>query len=394
MTWTLHSDGVNDYVSTGSTISVSSNSTTTIKFGNGNDGAYSDANNRVFGLNNGNRTGYGKVGTTNRFRVRAFNVNTDFDWVDAAHSFVDAHEYKWVQDGTDTLFYVDNVLKVTALSDTRQLRITSIMGNVGGAYTSYDLWYLTIADNTTSSNDRQFNADSSGGTGSILPNDIGTDGTLVGFPGDDSQWVNVGGGGVITVTASTVNYIYSDISGSIDLTGAIDVTGQTSNYQYSAIDGTVNLTGEVVVSGQTTNYLYAALGGQVEFTGAISVIGATASYDYQSISGLVDLTGEITVLGQTAGYSYDPVNGSVELGALINVIGSSPNYNYQNINGVVNLVGEILVSGETAGYSYSAISGFVTIGGGQAIGTITAGFADDLYTADYKPDEITVTFKT
>ena len=200
--------------------------------------------------------------------------------------------------------------------------------------------------------------------------------------------------GSVDVVGQTPNYPYASISGLIDLTGAINVTGQTANYPYNAISGLIDLTAELSVTGQTPNYTYAALGGQVEFTGAISVIGATASYNYQSINGLVDLTGEISVLGQTSNYSYASINGSVELGAFITVIGNTPNYNYQNITGVVDLAGEILVNGETVGYSYSAISGFVVVGGGQAIGTVTAGFADDLYSADYKPSEITVTFKT
>lgn len=185
--------------------------------------------------------------------------------------------------------------------------------------------------------------------------------------------------------------------------GGISITGTTPNYSYNAINGTIDLTGEILITGNTPNYAYAALGGSVDLTGAITVVGVTTSYSYQSINGVVDLTGEITVSGQTPNYSYAAINGLVELGALINVIGNTPNYNYQGVNGVVDLTGDISIIGDTPNYSYATISGFVSIGEGQVIGTVTSKFADDLFSADFKlndislqfkPSQITVTFKT
>jgi hypothetical protein len=211
--------------------------------------------------------------------------------------------------------------------------------------------------------------------------------------GTSSAWSD-SGGGAISVTGTTVNYNYSAVAASIDLTGSIDVTGQTPNYLYGAVSGLIDLTGEISIQGQTPNYTYSALSGTIDLTGVISVTGATASYNYQSIPGVIDLTGEITVLGSTPGYSYGSINGTVELGALVNVIGQTPNYNYQGVNGDVLLAGEISITGNTPSYSYSAINGFVSIGEGQVIGNVTAGFADDLYGAGFKPSVITVTFKT
>ena len=198
----------------------------------------------------------------------------------------------------------------------------------------------------------------------------------------------------ITVTGATVNYPYSSISGSIDLTGSIDVTGQTPNAIYATTPGAIDLTGEISVIGSTASYLYAAENGDIDLTGAINVVGQAASYNYQQVSGAIDLTGEVTVVGATPSYSYSSVNGVIELGALISVIGQTPNYNYAGVSGEVVLAGEISVSGQTPNYSYSTISGFITIGEGQTIGNVTAGFADDVFSAGFKPSVITVNFKT
>lgn len=205
-------------------------------------------------------------------------------------------------------------------------------------------------------------------------------------------FISAGGGG-ISITGTTVNYSLSEITGSIDLTGSIDITGQSPNYNYSPIAGDIDLTGEILVSGTTVNYPYSALGGAIDLTGAINIIGATASYNYQSINGVVDLTGIISVTGQTPDYVYLSLNGSVELGALISVIGQSPNYNYANIPGDITLTGEISITGVTPTYSYSAVNGFVVIGEGQAIGTVTAGFAADIYSASFEDDKFSVKYK-
>ena len=205
-------------------------------------------------------------------------------------------------------------------------------------------------------------------------------------------FLEVSGG--VTVTGATPNYSYIGISGTVDLTGEVLVTGQTPNYSYSPINGLIDLTGSINITGQTANYTYNSIDGNVDLTGVISIVGVTASYSYQSISGNVDLTGEISVLGVTPNYNYNSINGLVELGALISVIGQTANYNYNGVNGVIELAGEINISGSTPSYSYTAISGFVTIGEGQVIGTVTAGFADDLYSAGFKPSVITVSFKS
>ncbi len=298
MTWTLHSDGVNDSVSVGGNINTSEDFTLEIKFGNGNDTNLAwiaaETENRIFGVNNNNNTMYGKVtATTNRFRIRAFNTNSDFDWDDITHSFIDAHEYKIIQDGTDSFLYVDNVLKATLLSDTREIRIGSIMGNIGGEFTSFDLWYLNLADVTTPGNDRQFNADSSGGTGNVLPNDIGTDATLVNFPTDDSQWVDVSSGITITVDSGSYTVTGTDVI-LVDPPAAETIVINSGAYSISGTS--INL---------VTDYVEVVTSGSYTYTG--TNVNLVADYKEVISSGSYAYTGTDVILIDP------PVSGSITI---------------------------------------------------------------------------------
>lgn len=327
----------------------------------------------IIGLGSGAITGIG-----NAVDEQFYDLELVFDFTDNSYTFkVDGNiESSGTQSASNFTFF----------------EIGRILSN----YLDGQVETVELIDANNSSNDRSYDAtvsDHGAGTPILVDTVAGNNATGFNMPTDGSAWLDLGGSG-ITVAGATPDYTYSSIAGAIDLTGSIDVLGQTPSYSYSAISGAIDLTGEILITGNTPNYSYTALGGNVDLTGALVVVGATASYNYQAISGVIDLTGEITVSGQTPNYSYAAINGLVELGALINVIGSTPNYNYQGVNGEVILVGEISVTGDTPSYSYSAISGFVVIGGGQVIGTVTAGFKDDLYSVDYKPDQITVTFKT
>ena len=212
MTLFLRSDGGNDWVDLNSSLTLSDDMTLTIRFKNGNDDAFSDSINRVFGINNGNRTNYGKVtATTNRFRIRTTNTNVDFDWDDITHSFADDHTYSWDEDGADTIFSVDGNPEVTLIGSTPQIRLSRLQGNIGALFTVIDLQHVTIDDRTTSTNSRVLDSDLSLGTGSVLPDGSANnvDGDLTDFPGDDSQWITVSSGTTAEITETGPSFTES-----------------------------------------------------------------------------------------------------------------------------------------------------------------------------------------
>lgn len=238
MPYILRSDGVNDRVTLPANVNVSNNCTVKIKF-TGNDNAYDLYQNVLWGVNNGNRLIYGKNGNDNQLTIRAYNVNSDLVWTDATHSFTDPHEYKIVQDGTDTQLYVDDVLKATLTSDTRAIRTSSLCG-ISTYFSVMDLYYVEIDDTNTPSNNRQWNADSSSGTGSVLIDDLSNgNGTLVGFPTDDSQWVFIDdGGGAVELdfdgisTTSTLDSFSTTVHSNV-LLDAIDTVSTVDDINLS-----------------------------------------------------------------------------------------------------------------------------------------------------------------
>lgn len=71
--------------------------------------------------------------------------------------------------------------------------------NSNNGWLQGDLNFIRFTDFITPANNLFSNAASSGGTGQILPDDIGANNAnLINFPTDNSQWVSTGGGGSIT----------------------------------------------------------------------------------------------------------------------------------------------------------------------------------------------------
>jgi len=97
-------------------------------------------------------------------------------------------------------------------SDTFQI------GTIGAIATSFfgDLDLYAFEVGNTSGKTEFYNPSSSGGTGSILPDDEGgTSGTLVNFPTDDSQWVFYSAGGSISASiAQTITKPVFSVSSS------------------------------------------------------------------------------------------------------------------------------------------------------------------------------------
>lgn len=201
------SDGGNDHVLIGSTLNLSDNVSVLWRM-IGNDTILAwdsqETSNRLWGVNNNNNTLYGKVSTSvNRVRVRAFNNNMDLDWTDASFSFADDHTFELIQDGVDTKLEVDGTPIATVVA-LQQIRMSRVFGNIGGQYTVVAINKLFIADADTSANDRQFNSESSGGTGNFWVDDIGTDLALTNFATNGDQWLDTGGGGDLTIDPTSI----------------------------------------------------------------------------------------------------------------------------------------------------------------------------------------------
>ncbi len=183
------------------------------------------------------------------------------------------------------------------------------------------------------------------GSGSDITDDIlSLTGTGVGFTG--SQWILAGqSGGGVTVTATLGTIDYTSQNATVALTGSVDIVTTLGTISYSSQNATIGLTGDIDVT--------ATLG--------------------------------------TIDYSSNNTTVSIDAGTIVNATLGTIDYTSQNTT--VVLSGLVDVTATLGAIVYNSYPAIVQIGEGQTIGNVTVGFADDIYTAGFKPDTITVSFK-
>jgi hypothetical protein len=314
MAYYLKFDGVDDKV-TMSTVSRTDTSWEiefkTLEVGKVNNGTVkvlnsSGNNDYVAYLGNALKTVlyYRLDGTSYDFEFTGFDIFDDAP-----------HVYKFIYDGTTLSADIDG----TAADATQTVGgLTFKDFNQFGGVTpdiNIGLYYFKYWDDDARTTQVYFwNPTTSGGTGSTLTDDTSTNnGTLVNFPGDDTEWVFYSDGGTLSIAGATTNYSYSAVNGAVDLTGTLSITAQTKNYNYSAVAGSVDLISEIAVTGTTPSYQYTAVLANVELVGTLSVSGATPNYNYQSVGATVQLQGAINVVGTTSNYSYSAIPGNVSI---------------------------------------------------------------------------------
>lgn len=123
--------------------------------------------------------------STNAIVVRASGLTRTLDCPD--NDFTVEKDYEIDSDGTSTRLYIDGVLTYTNPASSA---LDTTLNFIGKRTTivdpAWDLYYLQLTNGVTLAED--FQPDDANGTGSILPNRVGTDGTLTNLPTDGSQW--------------------------------------------------------------------------------------------------------------------------------------------------------------------------------------------------------------
>jgi hypothetical protein len=155
----------------------------------------------------------------------------------------------------------------------------------------------------------------------------------------------LGGGGIsIAATLGAIEYNSNDTT--IGLAGTVDVTATLGAINYASNDAVISLFGNVDVTATLGTIDYNSNDASVSLLGGINVNATLGAIDYVSSDTTITLQGQVTLITTLGTISYDSNNVIVQIGT------------------------------------------------GQIIGNVTAGFADNLYSAGFKPSEITVNFKT
>ena len=210
------------------------------------------------------------------------------------------------------------------------------------------------------------------GTGQDITDDVlSLAGTGIGFPTNDSQWIFEGsssGGISLTATLGTIEYNSNDSV--VSLAGSVDVTATLGSINYSSNDTSIQVSGDV------------------------NVIATLGAIDYTSNDANISLFGNIDIVSTLGTINYNSSDTGISLTGGINVTATLGVIDYASNDSVITLQGQIPVTTTLGTISYDSYNVTVQIGTGQFIGTVTAGFANDIYSAGFKPSAITVNFKS
>lgn len=180
---------------------------------------------------------------------------------------------------------------------------------------------------------------------------------------------------------------YSDSTKTI-LENQWDATASSHGSGTPVLVDTIGGNNATGVNMPTDGSAWIDLGGSgITVTATLGTIDYTSQNTNVALTGSIDLT---TTLG-TINYSSNNTTVSLDGGTIVNATLGTIDYTSQNAT--VLLSGLVEVTATLGAIVYNSYPVIIQVGEGQVIGNITAGFADDLYAASFKPDTITVSFK-
>jgi len=376
MAYALQFDGVNDYAELGTIVQLSGDFEVEVKFeidvsetGNVLVLRTQSAQNQWIGRFNGNHLLYWGG---NLQAVSGLISGTTFTYTITRVS------------GT-VEWRIDGVLKKT-FTNTSDLYLRDIFKTDAGQFE-----YLKITDGSTLIHNIDATA-SSHATGTPVLTDTvgGNDATGVNMPTDGSAWINLGGG---SVTLDAEN-------------GSFTTTLQPATLIYDALNDYVidTQSGSFLTSGQDVdllvNRVLSSEGGSylTTFNDSTLVYNTAGQYTIVANNGAFNTTGSNVSLlrgrnlsANTGDFTYTGQDVNLLAGRKIQALSGNYTTTGQDVSFLYNRV-IISQSGDfiTTGYNVSLLYSGQEV---QTIGTVTAGFKQDIYTAIYKPNSITVSFK-
>jgi hypothetical protein len=216
-------------------------------------------------------------------------------------------------------------------------------------------------------------------------------------PSTAKKWfglsVGSSAGGTVAVTSTLGTITYTSQAAAVDLTGAVDVVTTLGTITYTSQSAVVDLTGSIDVVATLGGISYSSQNTVVDLTGSVDVSATLGAINYTSQNTVVSVGGEYVVQATLGAISYSSQSTTVQVSGVVDVAATLGAITYSGQGAVVSLAGLIDVAATLGTISYNSQNAVVALGAGQDFGTVTAGFADDLYSSTFKPDSITVTFK-
>tara|TARA_R110000822_G_scaffold303522_2_gene428233 strand:- start:5372 stop:6970 length:1599 start_codon:yes stop_codon:yes gene_type:complete len=196
----------------------------------------------------------------------------------------------------------------------------------------------------------------------------------------------------IAVTLGAIEYNSNDTI--VGLAGNVDITATLGSISYSSNDTTIGITGSVDVIATLGAIDYSSNDASIQISGETNVTATLGAIEYSSNDTAISLFGNVDVVATLGAINYNSNDVSISLAGGVNVNATLGAIDYTSNDTVIGLQGQVTLIATLGTISYDSNNAIVQIGTGQIIGNVTAGFADNLYSAGFKPSSITVNFKT
>lgn len=219
----------------------------------------------------------------------------------------------------------------------------------------------------------------------------GSSGNVVNYDAT-SDFVNYAGGDYRISTGSALHPL--NIGPFFEVASGISITATLGTIEYNSNDTVIGLAGNIDITATLGSINYSSNDTSIQVSGDIDVIATLGTISYASSDTVVSLFGNVDVTATLGTIDYNSNDAGVSLLGGINVNATLGAIDYASNNTVITLQGQTTITATLGTISYDSNSVIVQIGAGQIIGNVTAGFADNLYSAGFKPSEITVNFKT
>lgn len=205
-------------------------------------------------------------------------------------------------------------------------------------------------------------------------------------------FINASSGISLTATLGTIEYTSNDSV--VSLIGAIDVTATLGSISYSSNDSIISFTGSVDVIATLGTINYSSNNSVIQISGETNLTATLGTIEYTSNDTAISLFGNIDVVATLGAINYNSNDVSISLTGGVNVNATLGTIDYTSSDTTILLQGQVSVLATLGAISYDGYSVNVQVGSGQFIGTVTTGFANDIYSAGFKPSAITVNFKS
>lgn len=206
-------------------------------------------------------------------------------------------------------------------------------------------------------------------------------------------WEDQETGGVsITATLGTIEYSSNDTA--VNLSGVIDVNTTLGAINYTSNDSVVSLSGDVGITATLGAISYSSNDTSIQISGETILTATLGAIEYSSNNTVVNLIGNVDLIATLGAINYSSNDAVVSLSGGIAVNTTLGTIDYTSNDATITLQGQVSIAATLGAITYGSNNALVNVGTGQFIGTVTAGFADDIYVAGFKQSEITVNFKS